>query len=156
MENTVPIISIFIILGIPFLPTLGLSYRFVDHPLTRLLLIAFVIYAIRQGAMSGLLAFLAVFTLLIERNHEVLTTLPDQIPRAPTAPYGLPIQSPGLVPEGEMIVYEPSDEQGKDVVETHGETTTMKEYESADDIQDSNPRVPTVSDEQYVYERLPR
>ncbi len=151
MEDTIPIVSILIILGTPFLSTLGVSYRFVDHPLTRLLLLGFVIYAIRQGAMSGLLAFLAAFTLLVERNHEILTTFPDQTPRALTAAYGLPIKAPSLVPEGVSIDYEPSDEHGIAVVETHGETTTFNEYESAEDIQDSNPRVPTVSDERVYH-----
>lgn len=144
MEDAVPIVSILTILGAPQLSSIGLGYGFVEHIATRLLLIGAVIYAIRQGPMSGLLAFLAAFTLLIERNHEVLTTFPDQRPRWPTAPYGLPIQAPALIPEKETHYYEDSDEKGKEVVETHGETTTTKEYETTDDIQDSNPRVETV------------
>ena len=143
MEDAVPIISILTILGAPHLSSLGVGYSFVGHIATRLLLLIFVVYAIRQGAMSGLLAFLAAFTLLIERNHEVLTRFPDQRPRWPTAPYGLPIQAPSLVAETDTQLYEPADEQSKDVVETHGETTTTKEFETAEDIQDSNPRVPT-------------
>ncbi len=144
MEDAVPIVSILTILGAPQLYSLGLGYGFVEHIATRLFLIGAVIYAIRQGPMSGLLAFLAAFTLLIERNHEVLTKFPDQRPRWPTAGYGLPIQAPALIPEKETHTFDPTEENGKEVVETHGETTTTKEYETTDDIQDSNPRVETV------------
>lgn len=144
MEDIVPIASILTILGAPQLSSLGVGYEFVEHIATRLFLIGLVIYAIRQGPMSGLLAFLAAFTLLIERNHEVLTKFPDQQPRWPTAPYGLPIQAPALIPEKESQLYEPVEETGKEVVETHGETTTTKEYETTEDVHDSNPRIETV------------
>ena len=160
MEDAVPIVSILTILGAPHLSSVGMGYGFVEHIATRLFLIVAVIYAIRQGPMSGLLAFLAAFTLLIERNHEVLTKFPDQRPRWPTAPYGLPIQAPALIPEKEIHTFEPVEDQGKDVVETHGETTTTKEYETTEDIQDSNPRVETApvsyDEKPGFFERLSR
>ena len=143
MEDAVPIVSILTILGAPHLSSIGVGYSFVGNIATRLVLLIAVVYAIRQGPMSGLLAFLAAFTLLIERNHEVLTKFPDQRPRWPTAPYGLPIQAPALIPERETYTFEPVEDQSKDVVETHGETTAVKEYEATEDIKDSNPRVPT-------------
>jgi hypothetical protein len=144
MEDAVPVVSILTILGAPHLSSIGLGYSFVSHIATRFLLIAGVLYAIRQSALSGLLAFLAAFTLLTERNHEVLTSFPGQRPRWPTAPYGLPIKAPPLIPEKETHLFEANHEEGKEVVETHGETTTTKEYEATEDIQDSNPRVESV------------
>jgi hypothetical protein len=146
MEDIVPIASILTILGAPHLPSLGVGYGFVEHIATRLFLIGAVIYAIRLGPMSGLLAFLAAFTLLIERNHEVLTTFPNQELQAkvPSASYGLPIQAPSLIPEKDTYLFESTDEQGKEVVETRGETTTTKEYETTEDIEDSNTRIESV------------
>ena len=144
MEDAVPIVSILTILGAPQLSSVGVGYGFVEHIATRLFLIGAVVYAIRQGPMSGLLALLAAFTLLIERNHEILTKFPGQQPRWPTTGYGLPIQAPSLIPEKESQFYEPVEEHGKEVVETHGETTTTKEYETTEDIHDNNPRVETV------------
>ena len=144
MEDAVPIVSILTILGAPQLSSVGVGYGFVEHIATRLFLIGAVVYAIRQGPMSGLLALLAAFTLLIERNHEILTKFPGQQPRWPTTGYGLPIQAPALIPEKESQLYEPVEEHGKEVVETHGETTTTKEFETTEDIQDSNHRIETV------------
>jgi len=72
--------SVAIIVGAPILSSMNVSFGFVEHIATRLGLLLALIYSVHQGEMPGLIAFLAVFSLLIERNHEVLTKFPYQTP----------------------------------------------------------------------------
>jgi len=84
--ETVPIVSsILIILAAPWLAE-KISFAFVDNIVFRLLLVAAILYAVRRckGQLEGLLALLAVFTLIIERNHQVLMKFPEQTPSFPS------------------------------------------------------------------------
>jgi hypothetical protein len=78
--------------------------------------------------MPALLTLLAVFTLLIERSHEVLSTLPAvaTMPPVKRAPIGVQEHLPLLVKEDHTFHSEP--EQGPD-------------YDTHPDIHDSNPRL---------------
>ena len=129
MEAATAITSTAIILGAPILPSFG----FVENTLVRFLLIAGIVFASRQGAMPGILAFLAAISLLIERNHEVLTKFPEQKPRFPTANFGFPIQATPLTPVIENVPYAPptSPVIGKE-----------EDMDSAKGLGDNIPRLP--------------
>lgn len=159
MEDIVPAISIGTILGAPYLS----SFQLVDNLFVRLALLFFVAYAIRQDALSGCLALLASFTLLIERNHEVLAKFPNQAPRWPTTGVGVPIQAPPLTPntqdmepphtesEGPLALHR----EGVKVTEEHDGREVEKEYEHANDLHDNNPRLkeaPLTDDAPSFYE----
>jgi hypothetical protein len=126
-----------VILAAPWLPTLGLNLTIIDHPLTRLALLVALVYAIRQGPFTGLLALLAVFSLLIERNHQLLTLLPDQKVVMPKKSFGLPVAAPRIAPDHETHYYEAHDEKGFD-------TQEGIVYESAQDLTDNNPNLQEV------------
>ncbi len=126
------------VVAAPWLPNVGLNLSFIDHPLTRLVLLIAIIYAIRQGPMTGLLVFLAVFSLLIERNHQVLTLLPDQKVVMPKKSFGLPMAAPRVPVDHESQYYEVHDEKGM-------ETEDGQLYESAHDIVDSNPKLDSLA-----------
>jgi len=146
METVVSAASVLIILGAPF----GTTYGFIENTFVRLLLVLFVAYSIRLGNMPGLLALLAAFSLLIERNHELLTGFPNQKPHGPlsqgsSAHYdGYPREAAPLEGEEERIPFDTPHvpASGRTVVETHGETTAVKEYEKTNDLKDSIPRIP--------------
>ena len=150
MENTVIGASVVVILAAPWFAQ-RISMNFIENIVVRFLLLAFVFYGIRQGPMAGLLAFLAAFSLLIERNHQVLTKFPHQIPQFPSAErtgkQGPPSYAPPLTPVTESHSYEAphGGEPSESVVERHGESTTEHVYESASDIKDSNPRLEEVA-----------
>jgi len=136
-------VSVTIILLAPLISS-RVSFQFADNILVRLIFVAYVVYGIRLGPLSGLLALLAVFTIILERNHEIMTKLPAQMPRWPTAGQaGAPMKATPLTPVTETVSYDfGNDEKGHSVVETHGESTTEKMYESADDLVDSQSRIP--------------
>lgn len=124
--------SVIIIVGAPILSSMGVSFLFVGHMFTRLLLLAYLLYAASKGPMSGLLAFLAVFTLILERNQEIITKFPYQAPgsllSAGTGTGSLMHESalPPLQPTNTVKVYdEPAN----------------KEKADATDLQDNNPRL---------------
>jgi hypothetical protein len=145
MEATVSATSVGIILIAPLFESLGISSGFVENVLVRLLLVGFLVYAVSLGHMPGLLGFLAVFSLLIERNHMVLTQFPNQKPRWPTANYGFPIQAAPLIGEREVIPFDTphtgESESSGSVVENHGESSSNTEYENASDLRDSIPKI---------------
>lgn len=121
------------IFGAPYLPV---SFDFVGNIVFRFFLIAFLIYAIRLDPFTGLLALLAVVTLLIERNHKLLTTLKDKIPVLPKSQDGYPSQATPLTPTSESVHYETPH------MASEGEKIEDNtEYEKATDLEDNNPRL---------------
>lgn len=143
METLVSAVSVLIILGGPLLEPLGFSYGIIEDSMVRLLLIVFVVCAIRLGHMPGLLAFLATFSLLIERNHEVLTQFPNQRPSMQRPYDGYPRAAAPISGEIEEIPFNTPHvgDSGRTVVESHGETTTVKEFENTDGLRDNIPRM---------------
>ena len=131
------IVSFATILITPFLST----YGFVDNTLFRLFLVLFVVYAIRLGHISGLLAFLAAYSLLIERNHELLTLFPNQRPLPlplPLASGGSPKQAPPLTGVHHKIPFDTPHTSENHDMELQG---PMKQYEKAEDLHDNIPRI---------------
>ena len=133
--------SVIIIVGAPILSSTGVSFLFVGHMFTRLLLLAYLLYAVSKGPMPGLLAFLAVFTLLLERNQEIITKLPYQAPGRLSSEPLLPLGTgtaegtaaaavgpsvPPLQPTNAVKVYD---------------SPANKEKADATDLHDSNPRL---------------
>ena len=78
MEHGVAGVSIAIILGAPILSNYGLRFGFVENIVVRIFLIGALIFIIQKDVFLGLIAFLAVFTLLLERNHALALDLPNQ------------------------------------------------------------------------------
>jgi len=116
----VVVLSVITIVGAPLLQSFG----FVENTAVRLLIVLAILYAVTtsHGPMPGLLAFLAAFTLLVERNHEVLMKFPDQKPRFPTTAYGFPVKAPAREPDVKIP------DVGKDAVNDV-------------DLRDNNPRL---------------
>jgi hypothetical protein len=143
METTVSAVSVAIILGAPLAQNAGVSFSFVDNALSRLLLIVFAGYAVRVGAFPGLLAFLAVMTVLTERNHEVLTRFPNQKPRWPNNNFGMPISPPPLLGVKEEHGYEPPHYEAEEVTGRHEETDHVADkYDEVSDLGDGRTDLP--------------
>lgn len=144
-------LSLLIIFLAPALTSIGVNFAFTENLFVRFLLILYVVMNIRLGALPGLLALLAVFSLYIERSHLLLATFPNQKPIFP-GPHGGQATTTALPfeePKGTEATFEPVEEKALSVVEKHGEHTRFEEYEKAD-IGDSNPRLaegPQGSDE---------
>jgi multisubunit Na+/H+ antiporter MnhB subunit len=66
--ESVAVVSIATILGAPILSNY-FRFEFVENIFVRILLVSFIIYLIQIDVFVGLIAFLAVFTLFLERNH---------------------------------------------------------------------------------------
>lgn len=144
-------ISLLTIVASPYITSTGVSWHFTENMFFRLALVLYVGLNIRLGALPGLLAMLAVFSLYIERSHLLLAAFPNQKPIFP-GPHGgqaTTVALPFEKSEGTEVNYEPEEEKGLSVVERHGETVAHEEYEKAE-IGDSNPRLaegPQGSDE---------
>lgn len=78
MENWASGVSIATILGAPILSNYGFRFGFIENILVRLFLVGVIIYIIQKDVFLGLIAFLAVFTLLLERNHALALDLPQR------------------------------------------------------------------------------
>jgi hypothetical protein len=144
MNGTFNGIAVASILAIPFLAARGVSFDFMGNILFRLMAVGVVLYAIRLGPMAGILAMLAAVSLFIERNHQLLTTLPNQKPMWPTdRNLSLTPVAP-MLPVPETHSYNPTEEHGYTVEEHHGEQVKRDEYEATDDLGDSNPRLDEV------------
>lgn len=137
-------ISIAVILITPLLaPYITIS----GNIALRFLLVAWVFYAIRFGPLEGLFALLAAVTVVAERSHQILTSFPNQQPKFPTGAgqAGVPQQIAADIPHGESVHYDtPQEEEGKAVLETHGEDVKEVLYEETNDIKDNNPRIAEV------------
>jgi len=129
--------SVIIIVGAPILSSTGVSFLFVGHMFTRLLLLAYLLYAVSKGPMPGLLAFLAVFTLLLERNQEIITKLPYQAPgrlsSEPLLPLGTGTAAAAVGPSVPPL-------QPTNAVKVY-DSPANKEKADATDLHDSNPRL---------------
>ncbi len=147
MDTAIPLTSVAIILGAPYVAQKGLvSFAPLESIVLRGLLIAAVLGALQTGALNACLAFLAVATLLIERNHEILTKMPNQMPHWPDNRQGVPVKAAPLRATEESMPYEPQDDSGLAVVESHGETVTAHEFEETKDLGDSIPRLQEAPD----------
>jgi hypothetical protein len=143
METTVSAVSVAIILGAPLAQNAGLSFSFVDNALSRLFLILWAGYATRLSAFTGILAFLAVMTIVTERNHEVLTTFPNQKPRWPSNSFGMPIAPPPLMGVKEEYAYEPPHYEHEEVEGRHEETEHTEDmFGEASDLGDGRTDLP--------------
>lgn len=120
--------SVIIIVGTPILSSMGMSFLFVGHMFTRLLLLAYLLYAVSKGPMSALLGFLAVFTLLLERNQEIITKFPYQAP-------GRLLSAPSPFIQESVAALQPTN-----TVKVYDEPAN-KEKADATDLQDNNPRL---------------
>lgn len=111
-------LSVGVILSAPWLP---LSYAFVEHPIVRLLLILSLVGAIRLGPLPGLLALLAVVTLIVERNQYVLTHLTRQVDNAniPAVANDRIIQAAINIPDPQTVAYAPGKEEGPEFVDSN-------------------------------------
>jgi hypothetical protein len=69
-----------VIIGAPLASSYGFTFSFVENILVRIILLGLIIFALRKDHFLGLLTFLAVFSLFLERNHNVVLGLPDQKP----------------------------------------------------------------------------
>jgi hypothetical protein len=141
MNGTLNGIAVAVILAIPFLGARGMSFNFMENILIRLLAIGAVLYAIRLGPMAGILTMLAVVSLFIERNHQLLTTLPNQKPMWPSNRNINLAPIPPMLPVEETHSYHPVEEHSEAVEVKHGESVKVDEFESANDLEDSNPRL---------------
>jgi hypothetical protein len=141
MNGTFNGIAVASILAIPFVAARGVSFDFMGNMLFRLMAVGFVLYAIRLGPMAGILAMLAVMSLFIERNHQLLTTLPNQKPMWPSDRNLSLTPIPPMLPVSETHGYHPTEERSHSVEESHEK---VGEYEATDDLGDSNPRLDEV------------
>jgi hypothetical protein len=75
-------VAVAVILGAPILAAepFGFRFGFVENILTRLVFVGVIIYAVLKDKLLGLLVFLAVFTLILERNHALALSFPDSRP----------------------------------------------------------------------------
>lgn len=130
IEDALLLLSIGLIL-LP--PTSAGVLEWLTHPVARAVFLLFVVYMVRKGPMYGLVALLAFFSVLLERNHGVLTVLPrpqTQFPNTVPAPLSKAVS---LVPETEVYGYEAKEEKGDDTM-----------HELATDLKDSNPNLEEV------------
>ena len=133
--------SVIIIVGAPILSSMGVSFLFVGHMFTRLVLLAYLLYAVSKGAMSGLLAFLAVFTLLLERNQEIIAKFPYQAPgRLSSEPLLSPGAGAGAGAAAAAVAAAVPPLQPTNAVKVY-DSPANKEKADATDLHDNNPRL---------------
>jgi len=92
-------IPVLIILGAPILSANGVSFSFVENIFIRIGMVLLLIYAVNQDIFLGILTLLAIVTLLVERNQQIVKTIPKNIMISPRrdlypmkAPYMLETQ----------------------------------------------------------------
>jgi len=92
-------ISVGILLLAPLLRSIGISMEFIGNTFVRMLILGYIVYASYTSVFSGLLAFLAGFTLLLERNHGLLGGFPNVRAEIPKKTYHvdeIPVGVPSL------------------------------------------------------------
>jgi hypothetical protein len=91
--------------------------------------------------MSGLLAFLAVFTLLLERNQEIITKFPYQAPgRLSSEPLLSPGAGAGAGAAAAAVAAAVPPLQPTNAVKVY-DSPANKEKADATDLHDNNPRL---------------
>lgn len=92
-------IPVLIILCAPILSANGVSFSFVENIFIRIGMVLLLIYAVNQDIFLGILTLLAIVTLLVERNQQIVKTIPKNIMISPRrdlypmkAPYMLETQ----------------------------------------------------------------
>lgn len=105
MEHGAAIASVAVIIGAPILSNYGVRYGFVENIVVRIFLVGFIIYAIKTDVFLGLITFLAVFTLLLERNHALAVDLPNQRINILLNPNSIPMKA-APVEESEVYVHD--------------------------------------------------
>jgi hypothetical protein len=93
-----------VILAAPWASSAGISHIWVGSMAGRFALLAALVAACQLGPMPALFTLLAVFTLLTERSHEVLSTLPTvaTMPPVKKAPIGLVKEDPLFTVDPDM------------------------------------------------------
>jgi len=91
-------VAVGVILGAPWISA-SISPQWVSNPVARFVLLAALVAA-SQRPFPGILALLAVFTLLTERSHEVLSALPGVAPMPRKA--AMPMPEPAPAPDVPM------------------------------------------------------
>jgi len=93
-------IPVLIILGAPILSANGVSFSFVENIFIRIGMVLLLISAVNQDIFLGILTLLAIVTLLVERNQQIVKTIPKNIMISPRrdlypmkAPYMLETQT---------------------------------------------------------------
>ena len=145
METAFQVGSIAIVLGAPLANSNGvLDFAPLDNLVIRLALILLVLASTKLSPLTALLTMLAVFTLFMERNFRILSSLPNQQPHFPDSRQGVPVKANPLPAIKETISYSDHESDGLAIPETHGSEAgiTEKYFEEASDLQDSNPRLP--------------
>jgi hypothetical protein len=128
MEHGVAIASVAVIIGAPILSNFGFRYGFVENIVVRIFLVGMIIYAIKTDVFLGLITFLAVFTLLLERNHALAVDLPKQRNNILPNVNSVPMKAPSV--EKRQVYFE---QVGGTPLATFGEEER--------DIHDNNPRL---------------
>jgi hypothetical protein len=106
--------AIGVVLAIPILSTLQFPWYIMDSFIMRLITLALVVLAIRQGPVPGIFVALAVVCLFFERNRSRLATmLPGEGNGTPPAYLvkGNPV--PPLAPSLDVVDYAPHTDVGE-------------------------------------------
>jgi hypothetical protein len=74
-QSTLTALSLIGIVGAPWL---GSASEFASNSMVRLALLGFVLYSIQVSELSGLLAMLAVVSVISERNYRTITGIPSR------------------------------------------------------------------------------
>lgn len=118
--------AIGVVLVIPFLTTLQFPWAIMDSLLMRIIALAVIVLAIREGPVPGIFVALAVVCLFFERNRTRLATmLPGEGAGTPPAYLvkGNPV--PPLAPSTETLEYSPHTDVGEPVGETSEENSEL-------------------------------
>jgi hypothetical protein len=77
MRIDTSVASIVLILGVPLLGHIGVSFELASNTLVRLALLLYVLYSTSISPLAGLLAVLAAVTVIGERNFRALSGFPS-------------------------------------------------------------------------------
>jgi len=118
---------------------MGQSFKFVENGIVRLLLVLYITLSANVGYMSGLLSFLAVYTILIERNHEVLLTykvIKDKDYEIIREKHCKSVSIMNKLPQFDRVILDPRTTQQQ-------MNAASSNYDTAQDLKDNIPRLET-------------